>query len=126
LKAVISDRIYLKGTPELIDSIKKKLTYRIETKISGRGGKTQLSVDIIRNYKQLPRDVLSIPRGRIDLVPTDYEIVDKRVLNFADFPEPRHSLREGQQAVYDEVDSDCFINALVGWGSPIKSCPLNK
>lgn len=116
MKAVISDRIYLKGTPELIDSIKKKLTYRIETKVSGRGGKTQLAVDIIRNYKQLPRDVLSIPRGRIDLVPPEYEIVDKRVLNFADFPEPRHALREGQLAVYNEVESDCFINALVGWG----------
>ena len=115
-KAVISNRIYLKGTPELINEIKNKLTYRIETKVSGRGGKSQVSVEIIRNYKQLPKDVLSIPRGRMDLVPADYEIVDKRITSCVPFPLPRHPLREGQQKVFDEVESDCFINALVGWG----------
>ena len=115
-KAVISNRIYFKGTPEQIAEIKKKLTYRIETKVSGRGGKTQVAVEIIHNYKQLPRDVLSIPRGRTELIPTGYEIVDKRITCDVPFPLPKHALRDGQQKVFDEVDSDCFINALVGWG----------
>lgn len=116
MKAVISNRIYLGGEDSIIADIKKKLTYRIETKISGRGGKTQVAVDIIRNYKQLPKGIISIPRGRIDLVPKDYEIIDKRITCDVPFPLPRHPLRDGQQKVYDEVDSDCFINALVGWG----------
>lgn len=75
-----------------------------------------MHVEVIRNYKQLPHGVLSIPRGRSDLIPEDYEIIDKRIVNGVPFPLPRHALREGQQKVYDEVDSDCFINALVGWG----------
>lgn len=126
MKAVISDRIYLKGTPEVLDNIRKILTYKIETKISGRGGKTQLSVDIIRNYKQLPRDILSIPRGREDLIPEGYEIVDKRVLVETYFPEPKHPLRESQLEVYNEANDSCFINALVGWGKTFTALHLAK
>lgn len=116
MKIVVSDRIYLKGTSEQTDAIKKQLTYRIETKVAGRGGKQQISVDIIRNYKQYPKDILSIPRGRLDLIPPGYEMVDKRILNPVSFPEPKHPLRDGQKEIFDKVDSDCFINALVGWG----------
>lgn len=125
-KAVISNRIYLKGTPELISSIKEKLTYRIETKVSGRDGKSRIAVEIIRNYKQLPRDVLSIPRGRLDLIPEDYEIVDKRITIGVPFPLPRYELREGQQKVYDEVETDCIVNALVGWGKTAVALHIAK
>jgi superfamily II DNA or RNA helicase len=113
LKAVVSNRIYLKGSDSLIENIKKTLTHKIEHFVPGKKVK---SIELIRNYKLLPQGVISIPRGRTDLIPEDYEIVDKRVRVSVPFPTPLYNLREGQQIVYDSVNSDCFINALVGWG----------
>lgn len=125
-KAVISNRIYLRGTAELIDKIKQTLTYRIETRIPSRDGKTKMAVEIIRNYKQLPQGVLSIPRGRTDLIPADYGIVDKRITHSVPFPLPRVPLREAQLEVYNQVDSDCFINAMVGWGKTFTALHLAR
>jgi superfamily II DNA or RNA helicase len=57
-----------------------------------------------------------MPIGRTDLIPHDYEIVDKR----NDVPiEPlefKFNLRDSQQVVYDEVEGSCIINAWVSWG----------
>ena len=114
-KAVISNRIYLNKPEEGFDGIKKALTYKIEHKGAGRGGKGSL-IEIIRNYKILPGNIISIPQGRLDLIPEDYEIIDKRVYNEMPFPLPKVDLREGQQKVFDETNDTCFINALVGWG----------
>lgn len=111
-KVIISNRIYFK--PPDIKATMSALTYKIETK-SGQKGKYK-SIEIIKNYKILPRDLISVPQGRFDLIPVGYEVIDKRVFNEVPWPLPRYSLREGQQAVYDEVDDSCFINALVGWG----------
>lgn len=117
-KAIISNRIYIDCPPEGYDDIKKALTYKIEQKGAGKGGK-HTSIEIIRTYKMLPKNILSIPQGRSDLIPAGYEIVDKRVFNEMPFPEPLLELRPEQQIVYDEVNDTCFINALVGWG---KTC----
>jgi superfamily II DNA or RNA helicase len=114
-KAVISNRIYLTADAETTKNITKALTYKIEHKGAGRGGKSTI-VEIVKNYKVLPKGILSIPQGRTDLIPEGYEILDKRVINEMPFPNPIVDLREGQQAVFDEVDDSCFINALVGWG----------
>lgn len=114
-KAVISNRIYLNKPEEGYDSIKKALTYKIEKKGAGRGGKHTI-IEVIRNYKILPRDILSIPQGRVDLIPEGYEIIDKRVSVDMPFPDPKVQLREEQQPVYNEVIDTCFINALPGWG----------
>lgn len=114
-KAVISNRIYFKPTSkdharQVVDA----LTYRIEKK-SGTKGKFK-SVEIIKNYKFLAGDIMSIPQGRKDLLPPDTEIIDKRVLNEVPFPDPKFPLLEAQQVVWDKVEDTCFINALVGWG----------
>lgn len=114
-KAVISNRIYLNRPSEGFDAIKKALTYKIEQKGAGRGGKHTL-IEVIRNYKVLPKDILSIPQGRLDLIPEGYEIIDKRVRHDMPFPEPKVPLREGQQLVYNEFNDSGFLNALVGWG----------
>lgn len=114
-KVVLSNRLYFK--PENNTQLKyiiDELTYKIETK-GGQKGKFK-NIEIIKNYKLLPRGIISIPQGRMDLVPQDYEVVDKRVLNPVPFPNPKFDLREGQQEVFDIVDDNCFINALVGWG----------
>lgn len=125
-KAVISDRIYL--TPRDKDHhnvIVKELTYKIATKVPVRGGSMRTAIEIIKNYKLYTGGIISMPQGRLDLIPDDYEIVDKRIINPMPFPDPLIPLRPQQQEVYDKVDDSCFINALVGWGS-LKSCPPSK
>lgn len=93
--------------------IMRTLTYKIH---KDTGSKKFVSVETIRNYKSLINGIISIPQGRLDLVPSDYEIVDKRVLNPVPFPTPKFELREEQQVIYDQITDTCFINALVGWG----------
>lgn len=111
-KAIISNRIYFK--PVDLKEVIKTLTYRIESK-SGQKGKFK-NIEIIKNYRILPQDVVSVPQGRVDLIPEGFTVIDKRVTNPVPFPTPRHALREGQQVIYDQVTDSCFINALVGWG----------
>ena len=114
-KAIISNRIYLDTTPELRDHLIRSLTYKI--KKPPRPGLTHFSqFEIIKNYKLLPKGVMSIPGGRIDLVPKDYEVLDKRVVEEYPFPSAKYPLRDSQVDVYNEVDDMCFINAMVGWG----------
>lgn len=113
-KAIISNKIYLDTTPEIASVIAKALTYKIKKNIPGMSVFGQF--EIIKNYKMLPKGVMTIPVGRLDLIPAEYEIIDRRILNELPFPTPKLKLREGQQVVYDEVDDSCFINAMVGWG----------
>lgn len=114
-KAIISNKIYLDTTPIILKEIVGKLTYKI--KRPPRPGLTHFSMfDVVKNYKLLPKGVISIPVGRTDLIPEGYEIVDKRIMNDMPFPNPKLELRPGQQKVYDEVEDSCFINAMVGWG----------
>jgi superfamily II DNA or RNA helicase len=61
-------------------------------------------------------NLVTIPVGRTDLIPEDYEIVDKRIHMPIDFPEFKFPLRDSQQAVFDELDDNCIINAWVSWG----------
>lgn len=115
-KAIISNRIYLDTTPEILAKITKALTYKI--KKPPRPGMTVFSqFEIIKNYKLLPKGILSIPGGREDLIPADYEVIDRRINEHYPFPDPKLPLREGhQQLIYNQVDSSCFINAMVGFG----------
>jgi superfamily II DNA or RNA helicase len=113
-KAIISNRIYLDNpgvayTKEIV----KQLTYKIK---KDTGSKQFSPVETIKNYKLLPKSILSIPQGRTDLIPEGYEVIDKRTLVPVPFPKPKHSLFDPQQEIYDQVGSSCFINAQVGWG----------
>jgi superfamily II DNA or RNA helicase len=113
-KAIISNRIYLDNPgPAYTKEIVKQLTYKIK---KDTGSKQFSPVETIRNYKTLPKGILSIPQGRSDLIPDGYEIIDKRVLVPVPFPKPKHALFDPQQLIYDQVVSSCFINAQVGWG----------
>jgi superfamily II DNA or RNA helicase len=113
-KVVISNRIYMDDPgKDHTKHIMRTLTYKIH---KDTGSKKFVSVETIRNYKTLINGIISVPQGRMDLVPSDYEIVDKRVLNPVPFPTPKFELREDQQVIYDQITDTCFINALVGWG----------
>lgn len=103
--------------------IMKVLTYKIH---KDTGSKKFVSIETIRNYKSLVNGIISIPQGRLDLIPENYEIVDKRVINTVPFPEPKYELREDQKLIFDQVTDTCFINALVGWGKTFTALHLAK
>lgn len=110
MKAVISNRIYLEVDNELKEKINKELTYTIP-------GFTQNDPpQVIKNMSRIRSNLVSIPVGRTDLIPADYEVIDKRVEKPVNFPEFRFDLRESQQVVYDEIEDNCIINAWVSWG----------
>jgi len=99
----------------------KELTYKIK---KDTGSKKFATVETIKNYKVLPKGILSIPQGRLDLIPDEYEVIDKRIVEAIPFPKPKFPLRPEQQVVYDPIDDTCFINALVGWGKTFTALHL--
>jgi len=93
--------------------IMNTLTYKIH---KNTGSKKFISVETIKNYKTYTGGMISVPQGRLDLIPDGYNIVDKRVNIPVPFPTAKYELRPDQQEIYDQVTDTCFINALVGWG----------
>jgi superfamily II DNA or RNA helicase len=71
---------------------------------------------VIQNFSLIKKGLVTIPIGRTDLIPNDYEVVDKRIEIPAKFPDFKFSLRPSQQEVYDEVTDNCIINAKPSWG----------
>lgn len=110
MKAVISNRIYIEVSPGLSQEIRSELTYKIPSYTD------PANPAIIHNFGVFRPGILSIPVGRTDLIPANYEIVDKRVAVDTEFPDFKFALRPSQQEVYDDVDSNCLINAKVSWG----------
>ena len=109
-KAVISDRIYLKADEALQDVLNKELTYAIPSY------NPDLPPLIIKNIGRISKDFVTIPSGRRDLVPDDYEIIDKTLLVPVNIPEFQFELRPSQQEVYDKVNGSTIINAPPSWG----------
>lgn len=110
MKAVISNRIYLEIEPQFFNELDKALTYKIDS------FKRDAPPQIIKNLRKIKANLVSIPSGRLDLVPSEYTIVDKRVLKPVEFPEFKFTLRESQQEVYDQLKDSAVINAFVSWG----------
>ena len=110
MKAVLSNRIYIECTNEYQEYLDNKLTYSIPPRRP-----TDPPI-IIKNMGVVRAGLVTLPIGRTDLIPKDYEIVDKRVevpIKPLDF---KFNLRDSQQSVYDEVEGSCIINAWVSWG----------
>ena len=110
MKAVVSDKIYMNIDPATQAIIDKELTYSIPSY------NPMDPPTIIKNMGIIRTGMITVPSGRFDLIPDEYEISDKRTLAPMDFPEFRHELRASQQEVYDAVDDNCIINAWVSWG----------
>jgi len=110
MKAVISNRIYLEVTRDYKEFLSKELTYKIPSQNPND------PPIVIKNMARIRENLVTIPIGRTDLIPDDYEIVDKRIDVPVDFPDFKFDLRESQQAVYDELDDNCIVNAWVSWG----------
>lgn len=120
-KALISNKIYLeKPTDEQLQYIIKELTYAIAVQSFERARSGKLNptrkIEYLRNYQLLPKGIIAIPVGRPDLIPDDYEILERRILHEVPFPNPKFELRDSQKLIYDQVTDNCFVNAKVGWG----------
>jgi len=113
MKAIISNRIYM-DNPGGVKAkfIANAVTYKLA---KNTGSKKFNTVETIRNYR-LINNIITVPQGRLDLIPEEYEIIDKRVYNPVPFPKPKFELRPEQKEIYDQATDTCFINALVGWG----------
>jgi superfamily II DNA or RNA helicase len=124
-KAIISNKIYLDVTPEIQKDLVSKLTYKI--KKPPRPGMTHFTMyDIIKNYKILPKSIMTIPVGRQDLIPENYEVIDRRIKEEYPFPDPKFELRDYQIPVYNQVDDMFFLNAKVGWGKTFTALHIAK
>lgn len=110
MKAVLSNRIYLEVTPEYGNYLKEALTYKIPSYHDPD------KPILIRNFTVIRSGLMTIPIGRIDLIPEGYEIVDKRVLAPVDFPVFKFPLRESQQEIHDDICDNAIVNAKPSWG----------
>ena len=110
MKAVVSNRIYLEVTHQYKEVLSKELTYTVP---SHNPNDPPI---VIKNMARVRDNLVSIPIGRTDLIPNDYEVVDKRIEIPADFPDFKFDLRPSQKDAYDEVEDNCIINAWVSWG----------
>lgn len=110
MKAVLSNRIFMEVSNTLQSKLDDELTYSIPPR-------NPLDPPfIIKNMGIVRKGLITIPSGRTDLIPEDYEIVDKRTDSPIEPFEFKFKLRPSQQTVYDDVTDSCIINAWVSWG----------
>jgi superfamily II DNA or RNA helicase len=116
-KAVISNKIFLncpKGS-DLEDKLRSELTYEIN----------QQPVSeyplVVKHLERISDTVVAFPSGRLDLIPEDYELIDKRSYADAVIPNPAFTLRENQAEARDFFsDGSCgLVNCKPGWGKSI-------
>jgi hypothetical protein len=98
VKAILNHRIYLDTTPELEEKLERELTYTLPPRIP-----TDPPI-VIKTFRRVRPGLVTIPGGRLDLIPHDYEIVDKRVKSPIELPKFKFDLRPSQEMVYSEVD----------------------
>jgi superfamily II DNA or RNA helicase len=118
VKAVLSNRIYLDGNEDLFRDLENELTYTLPPRMP------QDPPIVIKTIRHIRKGLCSIPMGREDLIPTNYEIIDKRNDLEVEFPEFKFDLRPSQKAVYDEVYDSSIINAWVSWGKTFTSLAI--
>lgn len=117
MKAIISNKIYMTVEPSMHRQLEKELTYKIPS-YSDPDKPT-----IIKNLKVINYNIaggkmlVAFPVGRMDLIPKNFEVVDKRALSpIPDFPEFKFNLRPSQQEILEDMSDNCIINAKVGFG----------
>lgn len=118
-KALITNKIYLEGlNSKQFEEIARTLTYKIPKQYNPNASRfsNSVQVEIIKNYKILPKNIIAIPQTRLDLIPEGYQIIDKRVQKLHEFPIPIYPLYDNQQVIYDKIDDNVIINASPGWG----------
>lgn len=110
-KALLSNRIYMDLDGEERLRMSNDLTYKIPSFHPSD------PPQVIKNLTRVKPGLVSIPSGRVDLIPEGYEIIDKRVLKPVTFPKFKFDLRPSQKEVYDDIEDCAIINAWVSWGN---------
>jgi len=110
MKAVLSNRIYLEVNKETHNLLEKELTYTIPARMP------QDPPLVFKTIRFIKEGLVSIPIGREDLIPSDYEIIDKRVTSPVEHADFKFDLRPSQKAVHDEINDNAIVNAWVSWG----------
>jgi len=110
LKAVLANRIYLSVDKEKMNELERELTYTIAPRIPSD------PPIVFKTFRYVREGLCSIPMGREDLIPNDYEIIDKRITSPVEHADFKFDLRPSQQVVYDEIYDSSIINAWVSWG----------
>jgi len=109
-KAIISNRIYMPADAKRQELLDKELTYTIPSY------NPMDPPTIIKNMGRISDKLISVPVGRMDLIPDEFEISDKRTKVPEIFPEFKFELRDSQARVYNLVEDNAIINAFVSWG----------
>jgi len=118
MKAVLSNRIYMNVDSALQSKIDEELTYSIPPR------NPQDPPFVIKNMGVIRKGLVSLPIGRTDLIPNDYEIVDKRTCIEIPQFDFAYELRPSQQAVYDDLNDSSIINAWVSWGKTVTALAI--
>lgn len=117
MKAIISNKIYMTVEPSMYRTLEKELTYKIPAYNEPEKFIQIKNLKVINYNIAGGKMLVAFPVGRVDLIPKNYEISDKRVeRTIEDFPEFRFPLRPSQQEIHDEIEDNCIINAKVGYG----------
>jgi superfamily II DNA or RNA helicase len=125
MKAIISNKIYMVVEPSLYRALEKELTYHIPSYNEPEKFVTIKNLKVINFNIAGGKMLVAFPVGRIDLIPSNYEVVDKRAYNpIEDFPKFQFDLRPSQQEIHDLVDDNCIINAKVGYGKTFTALSL--
>ena len=120
MKAVLSNRIYLSADQPLKEKLDKELTHLIPAY-----NPTDPPI-VIKNWAPVRDNLVTIPIGRTDLIPENYEIVDKRIINEVEFPEFKGILREDQEEIVSQITDSCIINAKPSWGKSFAGLAIAK
>ena len=103
--------------PSMYKYLDKELTYHIPSYNEPEKFVSIKNLKVINYNIAGGKMLVAFPVGRIDLIPKNFEIVDKRAYNYLeDFPKFKFELRPSQQEIHDEVEDNCIINAKVGYG----------
>ncbi|MCP3899131.1 MAG: DEAD/DEAH box helicase family protein [Desulfobacteraceae bacterium] len=123
MKAILRNRIYIQCDEPLKDSIEKELSYTIPVRISASEVRNVRLFD----FKRVNSTTLSIPIGRVDLIPETHEIIDKRVYNLCDFHiKEGIKLRPSQQNIYDNIENNTIINAGCSFGKTFTGLAITE
>lgn len=116
MKAIISNRIYMTVDDTLYRSLSKELTYETPSRVPNKPVITK-NLSLINSSIAGGKKLVAFPSGRTDLIPSNYEIVDKRTLNPVNIESINNvSPRQSQKEFVEFCDDNCILNAKPGWG----------
>lgn len=110
MKAVINNRIFLNCNKD--SELEARLIMNLRYEISQEPISPYPLV--INNVTRVTPTVVSIPSGRLDLVPSSYELVDKRLNVPAVIPALKATLRPDQQNAVEFLTDCGLIEAQPG------------